>query len=140
MNWRRRQSEHPTTALLAEQRLWAAVIFQALKDALMPDPPPGGGARDMMSSGIRRAEVGRARDIAIVWLLSDREGFPRACDLAGVEPVEVRRLARSLIESGADASSIPATFDVGAADREADLQMREVRCAGKLRRGRLQST
>jgi len=116
-----------------EQRLWCAVIQQALRDAFMSDPDPAGPPMGMVRSyGLPRYVVARLRDEAIVWLLMDTEGFCRTCDLAGLDWRAVRARARRIIERG-DATSIPTSLAEDTAAPADDADVRAVLGDGDLR-------
>lgn len=83
--------------VLPERKLWAAVILQAIKDALWVDPDPSGPPNEGLTNGLRRIDWVRIRDEALVWLIYDEVGFKRACDLAGFDPDYLRRKVRAFL-------------------------------------------
>ena len=77
--------------LNANNRLWRAVILQALLDA-------GGFGRSVNPSWPEWKHK-KTRDDALKWLLTDEKDFPSICSFATVPEVSVRKLAR-LIKRG----------------------------------------
>lgn len=86
------------TSLFPEQRLWGAVILQAIRDIQWADPNPNGPPNEVMANGLRRLDRVRLRDEALVWLIYDEIGFPRVCDMAGLDPGYTRRKIRKFLE------------------------------------------
>lgn len=106
-----------------EQRLWGAVILQAIVDAIWVDPDPTGplSANVNFAGSVRRRMANRLRDEAVFWLTLDNHGFNHICDLAGVRPSVVRKVF------------LNATEEDKARWATADLSMHELRPASKLR-------
>lgn len=99
------------TSMLPEQRLWGAVILQAIRDMQWVDPNPNGPPNEGLTNGMRRLDWVRIRDEALVWLIYDEVGFPRACELAGLDPDYMRRKIRKLVEASDGASALGDIFD-----------------------------
>lgn len=66
---------------IPEQRLWQAVLIQAINDAVRENP--------------YSPEDRRAKSAAIAWLDRGKEDFREACFLAGFDPDHVRESWRS---------------------------------------------
>ena len=73
-----------------QQELWAAVIEQALRDAKWN---PDNVDKESRSNGIPHTQMLNARGDALRWLRGNTEDFKTVCDLAGLNPSYVKRLA-----------------------------------------------
>ena len=80
-------------AVAAELSLWRGVIAQALEDA-------GGSPGALNGWDWRRGGADRLVAAARRWFREDGDDFRLVCELAGLEPGPVRRLALSQIEAG----------------------------------------
>ena len=80
----------------AEQKLWQAVVNQALVDAVAR--PSGDPAQ--------RRRMEHDRDEARTWLLGNSADFFRVCDMAGYAPSYVRKGAIQLALRGWPADAI----------------------------------
>lgn len=91
-----------------ERALWLAVIERAIRDVFLEDDNPNGTKRAVITRfSCTRLQLARVRDEARLWLLVDNVGFPRVCDLAGVNPDYVRRRVRDMLERGVRATTEP---------------------------------
>lgn len=116
--------------LSPEQKLWAAVLFQALRDAVFVDPNPHGNPLRTLANGVRRKHSLQSREEAAQWLLYDRRTFSIVCDFAGLNADYIRVKARRMIEAGDGGKSLPERFtptDEESAEDPADVPVRRVR-------------
>jgi hypothetical protein len=119
------QRIEPSNVASDEQRLWGAVILRAIADAAWVDSNPTGGPSEKISfwgTRIRRQHANRLRDEAVFWFTFDSQNFRDVCANAGLEPDNVRRLARRAMEASDDEK---ARFASGT-----DVSLHDLRAAG----------
>ncbi len=86
-----------------ERALFRAVIEQALRDACLEvskHKTPAPNVKMKYHRKMKRQEILEARDDARKWLLNPNTDFQEICDLAGVRPELVRRVAEDLKANG----------------------------------------
>lgn len=78
-----------------DERLWAAVITQAIADATMSvsEPKPGASRVRLLELAAKRQAKQEARD----WLLNDEDDFEAVCASADMCPSSVRAYARKML-------------------------------------------
>ena len=96
-----RDGRHETR--LPEQDFWLAMVLRAVEDARWVDPNPNGSPDQIISGmggfSMRRRDLVRIRDEALVWLFYDEFFFRRACEFAGLNADYIRRKVRDLVEA-----------------------------------------
>lgn len=85
-------------------RLWRAVVTQAFRDALTPDPPADWRKdyeryKTSASAAVSTVNIPIVRSKAMSWLMDGSAGFHDVCMLAGLDPETVRAAARRVFAS-----------------------------------------
>jgi len=118
------------------QRLWQAVLVQALLDAVALPPPPRRGMARWSEWNLRRAMTIRAE--ARRWLAGAEMPLVDVCALAGIDPDQYRARALEMMrESDSDEEAGPATVDgaIAPSRRTVRACLRALRELGDARNG-----